>query len=133
MCEKYLLHTQSWKHLATCQICYQNHPPSYIYFVDGRTPAGGGTKLYELLLSINVDPRIYCWPLPNILSNFFLTLKVRKNAKNAKTPPSYHYFNKYLKWWWNPDKFFLQGWDLACLLLISRSRFFFFNLQVVYV
>ena len=67
-------------------------------FLDGRQPAGRGTKVYRLLLSIYVVSHVDYWGSRNILNCFFFSLKVRQNAKSGTFyPPNSTYWGKYLK------------------------------------
>ena len=65
-------------------------PPPWRNFLDDRGPAGGDTKVYRFLISINVVSHDDYWGRRNILSYLFFSLKVRKNAKIVDfcpTPP----------------------------------------------
>ena len=50
-------------------------PPPWRNFVDGRQPAGGGTKPYRLSILINVVPLVDYWPSENILTSIFFSSK----------------------------------------------------------
>ena len=77
----------------------KNGPP-WRNFLDGRVPAGGGTKVYKLSILRNVVHLVHYWGHLYILDHFFSLLKIKKNAKNAKNgpPPKLGYTEKYLKW-----------------------------------
>ena len=62
-------------------------PPPWRIFLGGRQPAGGGTEVYRFLLSIYVVPHVDYWGDRNFLNGSLLSLKVRKNAKNATFYP----------------------------------------------
>ena len=65
----------------------KNGPPPWRNFLDGRVPAGGGTKVYKLSILRNVVHLVHYWGHLYILDHFFSLLKIKKNAKNAKNGP----------------------------------------------
>ena len=56
-------------------------------FLDGRQPAGGGTKVYRLLLSIYVVSHVDYWGSRNILNCFFFHWKSDKTLKMVLSTP----------------------------------------------